>query len=105
MAEQEQIKKQVDGFTGYRRNWVDAALPEEAHIQSIRSGGYQGQVAFVIRLDDYIWLFTDYYGSCSHCDNFIDRELSWLEDMLRKAYCFETEDDAIMYMAESNDFS
>lgn len=59
----------------------------------------------MIRLDDHIWLFNDYYGSCSHCDNFIDRELDWLEDMLRKAYCFEAENDAIQYMAESNDFS
>lgn len=84
---------------------MKAALPDEAKIQFLKSGGYDGRVVFVIRLDGYIWLFTDYYGSCDHCDNFIDRKRQWTDDMLRKAYCFESADDALKYIARTDDFS
>jgi len=94
-----------DTYIGQRPDWVEAALPDEAVIQYVRSGGYQGQYAFVIRLDGYIWLFNDYHGSCGGCDDFIDRQWQWTEDMLRRAYCFESEEDAVEYLSETDDFS
>ena len=97
------IPTSVDAFN--RAGWVEAALPEEASIQFRKSGGYTGVFVFVIRLNGYIWLFNDYYGSCSHCDSFIDREKEWTENMLRSAYCFESEEDALQYLEETDDFS
>lgn len=94
-----------DGYIGRREDWVQAALPDDAVIQYVKSGGYQGQYAFVIRLDGYIWLFNDHYGSCGHCDDFIDRKRQWTEDMLRSAYCFESEEDVLDYLSETDDFS
>lgn len=90
---------------GGRPHWVISNLPQEAHVQYWREGGYQGKLAYVIRLDGYFWVFNDYYGSCSGCDAFIDNEAQYTEDMLRKAYCFVTKEDVLEYIDSTDDYS
>lgn len=87
---------------GRRKDWVDAALPDADVLETATSGGYQGKWAFVAKVDGYWWLHSDYYGSCGHCDSFIDRKKAWLEDALRDAYCFESVGDALAYLATTD---
>lgn len=100
----ERVEPPESGYGG-RPEWVVHNLPLSAAIQYWMEGGYQGKLAYVIRLDGYIWIFNDYYGSCSHCDAFIDNERNYTEDMLRKAYCFASKADALEYVRSTDDYS
>lgn len=88
-----------------RKRALELVLPEEAEIFIERNGGYQGEIVIVVKLDEYIWLHNDYYGSCSLCDNFIQREKEWTEKTLTKLYCFENVENAIKYVENSDDYS
>lgn len=114
MVEQTYIKRDlidyvdevsVEDAYSDRVHWVKECLPNRAAIQYWREGGYQGKLAFVIRLDGYLWLYNDYYGSCSGCDAFLSNEKNYIEDLLRGAYCFESEEDAIAYAESTDDYS
>jgi len=98
--------KKYGAVEGYGRSaMIKAALPEEAELQTYSTDGYQGKMAFVIRLEGEIWLHNDYFGSCSYCDSFIDNQENWTEKMMRKAYCFDSEENAIEYLETTEDHS
>ena len=92
-------------YSGSRVDWVVENLPASASVQYWQEGGYQGKLAFVIRLSGYVWVYNDYYGSCSGCDAFLANSKSYMEDLLRGAYCFRTEADAIEYIESTDDYS
>lgn len=116
MAEQTYLKRDlidyVDGsvrapdesYSG-RAEWVICNLPESASVQFRKEGGYDGKLAFVIRLDGYLWIFNDYYGSCSGCDSFLANKWDYTRDMLRKAYCFPDEHAAHQYVESTDDYA
>lgn len=87
---------------GRRDDWIEAALPDADVLETATSGGYQGKWAFVAKVGGYWWLHAEYYGSCGGCDSFIDRKKAWLDDALRQAYCFESVDDALAYLAATD---
>lgn len=98
--------KNYDSVDGYGRPaMIKACLPKKAELETNSIGSYDGKISFVIKLDDEIWLHNDYFGTCSGCDGFISKERSWVENMLRKAYCFDTIDDAIEYLQRTEDRS
>lgn len=88
-----------------REDALEEVLPNIAEIKTCRKGSYNGEISIVIRLKGEIWLYNDYFGSCSGCDYFLSDHNGWTEDMLRNAYCFETKEDAIDYMNNSEDYS
>jgi len=88
-----------------RQGWIEYNLPRDAKIQRWIQNGYQGKLCFVIRLDGYIWLFNDYYGSCSGCDAFMSNEEKYIDDMFRSAYCFPNEEAALEYIKSTDDYS
>jgi len=91
-------------YTGHKRDdAIRHVLPDSATLFSEYRGSYQGELVLLIECDGYVWLHFDYFGSCSHCDPFLDNEKSWTEKMLREAYCFENSDDLRTYLDESDD--
>lgn len=91
-----------DGYS--RIDYLRAILPDSAEIDVYSTGGYQGTMGFVIRLDEYIWLIKEAFGSCALCDGFIDsHKVEYAESMCRNAYCFEDEKLARMFLTEKID--
>ncbi len=96
----------ISNLSGCSRNEaMESVLPNEAKIETASIGGYEGKLVIVIKLDGYIWMHNDYYGSCGYCDGFLENEKEWTEDMLRKMYCFKTVEDALQYINETDDYS
>lgn len=85
-----------------RSELIGALLPASADIDFYSTGGYQGHMGFVIKLDGYIWLLPESYGSCSVCDGLLSAsdKLEYGRSMLRNAYCFETEREAKQFLNE-----
>jgi len=82
-------------------------------------GSYQGSYAFVLKKGGYTWIIKESFGSCSHCDSLMAKQTNFrrseysIEEaldiiwdytlkMLRNAYCFETEADAISYLEQKD---
>lgn len=94
----------VDNITStyQREDALGMALPPEADIHVSKTGGYQGELAIVIDYDGYIWMSCDHYGSCSHCDPFIDNERDYIEKVLREIHCFPNVESAYQYLQETD---
>jgi len=98
----------IDDPDGYgRTDYLRAILPNSAEVEVYSTGGYQGTMVFVIRLDDYLWVIKEAYGSCNLCDGFVGRgdghKIEYAESMCRNAYCFESEDDAIKFLKQKDE--
>lgn len=78
---------------------------DDGEIVSVCSGGYQGEYLFVFRSGEYLWLLKDSYGSCSYCDGLLaaDHAKSYAEGMMRNAYAFEDDNEAVRFLHEKSD--
>lgn len=78
-------------------------LPERADVFVYSTGGYQGTMGFVIRnVDGYVWVLKEGFGSCSYCDGLLgaDNAADYGRSMMRNAYCFKDESDAVQFIEE-----
>lgn len=97
----------IDDPDGYGRTpYLKAILPDSAKLSTYSTGGYQGTMVFVIRLDGYLWVIKEAYGSCNLCDGFVGRggshKIEYAESMCRNAYCFESEDAAVEFLKQKD---
>lgn len=80
-----------------RSKVIEAYLPDANHA-TVKTDGWEGRMAIIIRLDGYYWFTTDYFGSCSGCDLCLSDPHKWAEKVLSDAYCFETLEDLKTYI-------
>lgn len=117
MAEQNYLQNDLDRYAsdlddidwdysnvGDRVDALVEALPDEAYVDTRTSGGWQGEIVIVVVLDGYYWVTNDYYGSCSHCDSFMDNHRSWTEQQLREFYCFNDLNDMKAYIEDTDSY-
>lgn len=87
-----------------RPDWIIHNLPSSASVQYWMEGGYTGRLSFVIRLDGYVWICNDHYGTCAGCDGFLADEKRYTESILRDAMCSLSERDAIEYIRSTDSY-
>jgi len=87
-----------------RSDLLKAMLPDKADIDTVSTGGYQGHLGFIIRLDGFTWVLKDAYGSCEYCDGLLgaDDAASYGQSMMRNAYCFDSNDDAATFVRQQD---
>lgn len=80
-------------------------LERDVDFDSYCTGGYQGTYLFVFEKGGYLWLLKDSYGSCSYCDGLLASEnsASYGISMMRNAYAFENENDAVRFLHMASD--
>jgi len=99
------LEEQDDRYWS-RTNIIRELLPDTADVEVYSTGGYQGEMGFVIGLDGYYWLIKETYGSCSFCDGLLgaDDSLEYGRSILRNAYAFDSEADARAFLREQDGY-
>lgn len=96
---------EYDKIIHSRIDLIERLLPDGAEIEHYRQRGYQGKMGIVVWVDEYTWVIKESFGSCAYCDGLLaaDDPVEYGMSMLRDAYAFETDDDAVEFVQQKLD--
>ena len=99
----------MDRYAGGHDEQMKGLLKNVKLIAHWNEGGYEGQVATCVQLNDTkeIVIYNDYYGSCGGCDAWEyasdDSVVTMCKQLAGGAYIFKTLDDCIEFLSSPKD--
>jgi len=83
-----------------RKAGLNKLLPNDAQVEMVRSGGYQGTLYIVVKHGESYYLLNDHYGSCTGCDLYMSDPEKWVKNVLTDSKKFETRLEAVKYLLD-----
>jgi hypothetical protein len=92
-------------YAGSQLRLLEDCLPVNWIVQE-QDDDYSG-IWYAVFVHNSRWFVVNgYFGSCSGCDSLEDTNpLDWLKDYVKNIRCFETKEELISYLNDSEDYS
>lgn len=94
-------------YAGGHDEQMQALLKGSTVVAHYNSGGYQGKVATIVKLNGKYIAYNDFYGSCSACDAWEDASHEEVKklciDLANSAYIFDTKDDIERFFKDASE--